>query len=81
MNLKKFIKERDLLLSHLDSPDYEEIRNHCKKYKIPMPDNSIAILAGLHKARLYVTSEIITDEMKEKSVQWLKEHGFSCEIN
>lgn len=81
MNLKKFIKDRDLLLSHIDSPDYEEIRKYCNKYKIPMPSQSISILAGLHKARLYVVSDLITDEMIEKSKQWLKEHGFSYEIN
>ena len=81
MHLKKFIKDRDLLLSHIDSPDYEEIRKYCNKYKIPMPSQSISILAGLHKARLYVVSDLITDEMIEKSKQWLKEHGFSYEIN
>lgn len=80
MNLKKLIKDRDLLLSHIDSPDYEEIRKYCNKYKIPMPSQSISILAGLHKARLYVVSDLITDEMKEKSKNWLEANGFSCEI-
>ena len=78
--MKDFIKSRNTILSHLDNPDYQEIERHCKKYNIPMPSDSIVILAGLHKARLYVTSELITDEMKEKSKQWLQENGFTCEI-
>ena len=76
--LNEFIKDRDTILSHLDKPDYQEIENYCKKYKIPMPSDSITILAGLHKARLQVTT--IPKELKEKSKLWLKENGFSCDI-
>ena len=76
MNIEEFKKDRDTLLSHLENPDYQEVERYCKKYKVPMPENSITILAGLHKARLGVVSELITDEMKEYSRNWLKKNGF-----
>ena len=79
--LKKFIKDRDELLQKIDDPTcMPDIIKHCMKYHIPMPPSDLAILGGLHKARLQITSKCITDEMKEKSRKWLKEHNMSEEI-
>ena len=76
--LEEFKKDRDTMLSNLENINYEEIDNFCKKYKIPILEDSIAMLAGLHKARLYVTT--MNTELIEKSKAWLKEHGFSENI-
>lgn len=81
MVISNFIKERNELLTKIDNPECMlDIEKHCKKYSIPMPQDIIVILAGLHKARLYVENKIITDSMKEKSRKWLKEHNFKEEI-
>ena len=79
--MNNFVKERDEILKNIDKPECMlDIEKHCKKYNISIPQDTEVILAGLHKARLYVTSEDITDEMKEKSKLWLKEHNYSEDI-
>lgn len=78
---KNFVKDRDELLQKIDNSGcMDDIIKYCMKYYMPMPTNDIAILSGLHKARLQITSKCITDEMKEKSRKWLKEHNMSEEI-
>lgn len=80
--MNDFIKERNKILKNIDNPDCMiQITEHCKKYNIPMPKDTEVVLAGLHKARLYIISSEITDEMKEKSELWLKEHNYNLEIN
>ena len=80
--MNDFIKERNEILKNLDNPDVMiKIMDYCKKYNIQMPTDTEVVLAGLHKARLYVTSPELTDEMKEKSKLWLKEHNYNLEIN
>lgn len=79
--MTSFIKNRDKILKNLESPEVMiQVMDYCKKYNIDMPQDTLVILAGLHKARLYVTSEDITEEMKEKSKLWLKDHGFKEKI-
>lgn len=79
--MTSFMKDRDKILKNLESPEVMiQIMDYCKKYNIDMPKDTLVILAGLHKARLYVISKDITKEMKEKSKLWLKEHGFKEEI-
>ena len=73
-----FIDKRDKMLMNLESINYDEIVDFCNKFKIQMPSDMTSMLAGLHKARLYVVS--IPDDLKEKSKLWLKENGFSEEI-
>lgn len=81
MENSEFINERNKLLSELDSYNMDDIVNYCKKYNINMPDDEKVMLAGLHKARLYIVNPIITDEMKENSKIWLIEHGFKSSNN
>lgn len=76
--MNDFVNDRNKILMNLDNLDYDEVERYCKKYQIPIPKDSITILAGLHKARLYVNS--IPNELKEKSKLWLKENGFNEEI-
>lgn len=75
--MNSFIKDRNNLLMNLDNIKIEDIEKHCKKYGVPILTNKICMVAGLHKARLYVTSECITEEMKNNSRKWLKDNGFS----
>lgn len=77
MNNKQWLEDRATILANLETITFDEIIEYSKKYKIPMPSNEISTWAGLHKARLYVTSSNITDEMREKSKQWLKDNEFS----
>lgn len=69
--IKTWEKDRDEALKSLD---IEKIRKYCLKYKIPMPKDEIVILAGAHKARLHMLTT--TEEEKEISKKWLKEHNF-----
>lgn len=78
--IRRFVKERNKLLMSIDDPNFEEIKEYCSKWGVQMPTEENTILAGLHKARLQVTSKEITDEMKNKSKIWLLSHGFSLNI-
>jgi hypothetical protein len=79
--MNNFIKDRNNILKNLDNPECMiQVARYCKKYDIAMPQSTETILAGLHKARLYVMSKDITNEMKESSRQWLKEHNYSEDI-
>lgn len=77
MENSDFINERNKILSELDNYNMDDIINYSKKYNIKLPDDENVILAGLHKARLYIINPIITDKMKERSEKWLIEHGFN----
>ena len=77
MENSDFINERNKILSELDNYNMDDIVNYSEKYNIKLPDDENVILAGLHKARLYIINPIITDEMKETSKAWLIEHGFN----
>ena len=76
-----FVSERNKILKNIDYPGFMiNLIHFCKKNNITMPVDSEVILAGLHKARLYVVNEEITEEMKDKSKLWLKEHGYKEDI-
>jgi len=77
---KQYIKDRDKILIGLEKNNIKDIMKHCKKYGIPIPLDNEIIFAGLHKTRLYITNSQITDEMKQKSIDWLIEHGYSTDI-
>ncbi len=79
--MNDFIKERDEILKNLDNPEVMiDVIEYCNKYNIPMPSDTEVALAGLHKARLFVTNPEITNEMKGKSKLWLKEHNYNLDI-
>lgn len=72
MNLKDFVKERDEALRSLDKT---KIEAYMKKYQVYRPADDEVFWAGIHKARLMATS--MTEEEKEVSRQWLRDHGFN----
>ena len=76
--MNDFIDKRNKILMNLENINYDEIVDFCNEFKILLPNDMTSMLAGLHKARLYVVS--IPDDLKEKSKLWLKENGFSEEI-
>ena len=77
--MNDFINERNEIFKNLDNPEVMiKVIDYCKKYYILTTLE--VVLAGLHKARLYEPSPEITDEMKEKSKLWLKEHNYNLEI-
>lgn len=71
MNYKKFVKERDEALRSLDKA---KIIAYSRKYGVDIPKDEMTMWAGIHKARLMVTS--MTAEEQQISRDWLKEHGF-----
>lgn len=68
--LEDMLRERNKLLKN---PTLYGALEYATKHNIPYV-HEISLLAGLHKARLYV--DFITEDEKEKSRQWLKERGF-----
>ena len=69
--MNDFIDKRNKMLMNLESINYDEIVDFCNKFKIPIPSDMTSMLAGLHKARLYVVS--IPDDLKEKcKYKWYK---------
>lgn len=73
-----FIDKRDKMLMNLESINYDEIVDFCNEFKILLPNDMTSMLAGLHKARLYVVS--IPDDLKEKSKKWLLDNNYDLEI-
>ena len=75
MSLVDFIKDRDEALLSLDK---EKILAYCRKYGIAMPKDELAFWAGVHKSILHINSA--TDEQKQRSCEWLTNHGFSTDL-
>lgn len=73
--MNKYAKERNSAFLSLNE---KRIREFCKKWYLPVPQNELAFWAGVHKV-VYHT-EAATAEQKASSAAWLKEHGFSTEI-
>lgn len=53
--------------------DKEKILEICKRRNIPIPEDDIPFLGGVHKIRLY--AKAATQEQKEASKNWLIQHG------
>lgn len=65
----------------LRSCDEGQIRAYCKKYDVSVPDDPNEFWAAVHKLRLSTTHILrLPEEEKEKSRQWLKEHGYASLI-
>lgn len=69
-DLSDFAKERNEALFSLDK---EQIIALCKKRGLSIPKDEIVFWAGIHKAILQLTAA--SEEQKEGSRQWLREHG------
>lgn len=58
--------------------DMDKIKAFMHKYNKNIPKNDLAFWAGIHKGIVNLSN--CTDEEKEFSRKWLKEHGFKEEI-
>lgn len=67
---EKFIKERNEALFSLDE---KKIKRFLKKYGITIPKNEEVFWCTIYKAVCNV--EGAPQEVKEKAMAWLKEHG------
>jgi hypothetical protein len=70
MNYTSFVKERNKALLSLNR---KKIERFAKKYGISMPDSEEAFWRGVHKAICNITN--IPFEVRQKSADWLFEHG------
>ena len=75
MNYASFVKERNEALLSLDR---DKIERYAKKYGITVPDSEEAFWWGVHKAICHITD--IPFEVRQKSADWLFEHGSTPEI-
>ena len=75
MSLVDFIKDRNEALLSLDK---EKIIAYFRKCYIVMPKDELAFWASVHKSILHINSA--TDEQKQRSREWLTNHGFSTDL-
>lgn len=78
--LDEFLSDRDEAFKSLDR---KKIEAYCKKYSVPIPPsaqwNEDIFWASAHKVRIHIES--MPEEKIMESKQWLKEHGFSEQID
>ena len=75
MNIEKFVAERNTALLSLDK---RKIKRFAKKWGIVMPTNEEAFWRGVHKAICAITE--FPFEVRQKSADWLFDHGSTPEI-
>ena len=75
-SLKQFVKERDAALLSLDR---KKIEVYAKKYDVPLPKDETIFWAMVHKCIMSINSA--TFEQKQKSYDWLIDHGFKSYIS
>ena len=71
-------KYQDELKAVLLTYDMDKIKTFMRKYNKNSPENSLVFWAGVHKGICNLPN--CTDEEKEFSRNWLKEHGFKENI-
>ena len=71
----RYVKERDEAFLSLDK---QKIMKFCRRWHICLPDNETVFWCGVHKVVANTASA--TEEQRAKSIDWLKDHGFSPEI-
>lgn len=71
-------KYQDELKAVLLTYDMDKIKTFMRKYNKNTPENSLVFWAGVHKGICNLPN--CTDEEKEFSRNWLKEHGFKENI-
>ena len=69
--IKKFLKERNEALLSLDK---NKITKTFKKHGVKIPEDEQIFWAGVHKARMEVSS--FTEDVKKISRDWLILNGF-----
>jgi len=72
MEISDYVKERNKALLSLDKAELESL---FAKAGVKMPDDDIEFWAGVHIARLQVTT--FSDEVKAESLGWLHANGYA----
>ena len=70
MSLKRFVEERNEALVSLDR---QKIEKYARKYGIDMPENDEVFWLAVHKSIANITT--LPEDVKQRSVMWLLEHG------
>lgn len=79
--MNDFLKEREEVFVSMNK---ERIIEYCNKYEIPIPKKEDLFWAGVHKTicNLFLNTETsITMKQYNESYNWLKERGYSPNIN
>ena len=70
-----YVRERDEAFLSLDR---KKILRFCVRWHICVPRDETIFWCGVHKVIVNLNSA--TEEQKNKSLEWLRSHGFSPEI-
>lgn len=74
--MKEFAKERDkAFINFVETGSMEMVDAYCKKYGVPMPEDSRVKQAGIYKAVQECTN--IPEEIKNKAMVKCMELGFN----
>ena len=69
---QSWVEERNAVLFSLNE---RKIKNYCKKYDLPVPDDKTVFWAGVYKMILEIPTAPV--KLKTQAAQWLGEHGFN----
>lgn len=75
--MENFIKDRNNAFASMDE---NKIKNYCKKYNVPIPEDEEIFWAGVHKAvcNLFLLEDSpISMKQYIKSYDWLIDHGYT----
>lgn len=74
-SVHSWVEERNAALFSLNE---RKIKNYCKKYEVPIPEDKTVFWAGVYKMILAIPTAPM--KLKLQAAQWLGEHGFSMTI-
>ena len=78
--MEDFTKERNEIFMSMDK---EKILAYCNKYNIHIPEDEEIFWAGVHKVicNLFLAEDTpVSAEQYNKSYDWLKEHGYTPDL-
>lgn len=76
MDMKRFIKERDMALITLVMRGRKnKLKKYARKYGVDIPKDENVLMAGACKALLGSTSAYIKEYHRNKAMYWLIAHG------
>ena len=70
----------DATLAYFATYEPAAVERHKRNSRSDGDHADVVLMAGVHKARLNVTDDAITDELKAQSRAWLLSHGFKTTI-
>ena len=76
IDMKQFVKDRDKAFrAFILHDDWEPVREYCRTYGVPMPDDPRVMAAGIYKAVQYITT--MPDDIKAKAAMKALKMGFN----